>query len=136
MGEMKRALRNGVLLAAGLMLAGCGWLDTVMPDRRPDYKTARTVEPLEVPPDLASSTLDDSLVVPEIAPAPTATLSDYRSERQPASAQPASGVLRRGRGMEPGARILAAGRLHPEHGRPPRRHHGDKLGGKPRRHPR
>ncbi|MCW9057351.1 MAG: outer membrane protein assembly factor BamC [Gammaproteobacteria bacterium] len=93
MGDMKRVMRNGMVLTAGLMLAGCGWLDTVVPDRRPDYKTARTVEPLEVPPDLASSTLDDSLVVPEIAPAPTATLSDYRSERQPATAQPASGVL-------------------------------------------
>ncbi|MCW8875100.1 MAG: outer membrane protein assembly factor BamC [Gammaproteobacteria bacterium] len=93
MGDMKRVMRNGMVLTAGLMLAGCGWLDTVVPDRRPDYKTAKTVEPLEVPPDLASSTLDDSLVVPEIAPAPTATLSDYRSERQPATAQPASGVL-------------------------------------------
>ncbi len=93
MGDMKRVMRNGMVLTAGLMLAGCGWLDTVVPDRRPDYKTAKTVEPLEVPPDLASSTLDDSLVVPEIAPAPTATLSDYRSERQPGVAQPASGVL-------------------------------------------
>ena len=93
MGDMKRVMRNGMVLTAGLMLAGCGWLDTVVPDRRPDYKTARTVEPLEVPPDLASSTLDDSLVVPEIAPAPTATLSDYRSERLPATAQPASGVI-------------------------------------------
>lgn len=93
MGDMKRVMRNGMVLTAGLMLTGCGWLDTVVPDRRPDYKTAKTVEPLEVPPDLASSTLDDSLVVPEIAPAPTATLSDYRSERQPATAQPASGVM-------------------------------------------
>ena len=93
MAEMKGALRNGMLLTLGLSLAGCGWLGSVVPDRRPDYKTAKPVEALEVPPDLASSTLDDSLVVPEIAPAPTATLSDYRSERQPAAAQPGSGVL-------------------------------------------
>jgi outer membrane protein assembly factor BamC len=90
---MKCALRNGTWLAAGLLLAGCSWLDTVTPDRRPDYKTAKPVEALEVPPDLASSTLDDSLVVPEFAPAPTATLSDYRTERQPGAVQPGSGVM-------------------------------------------
>ena len=91
--EMKGALRNGILLVAALLLAGCSWLDRVVPDRRPDYKTAKPVDALEVPPDLASSSLDDSLVVPEIAPAPTATLSDYRGERQPAGTRPANGVL-------------------------------------------
>ena len=93
MSELKCASRNGILLTAALLLAGCSWLDTVAPDRRPDYKTAKPVDVLEVPPDLASSTLDDSLVVPEIAPAPTATLSDYRSERQPGTVPPASGVM-------------------------------------------
>ena len=93
MGEMKHALRNAILLLAAVLLAGCSWLDTVVPDRRPDYRAAKPVDALEVPPDLASSTLDHSLVVPEIAPAPTATLSDYRGERQPGSAQLTSGVL-------------------------------------------
>jgi outer membrane protein assembly factor BamC len=93
MGEMKSALRNGILLTAAVLLAGCSWLDRVTPDRRPDYRTAKPVDTLEVPPDLASSTLDDSLVVPELAPAPTATLSDYRTERQPGITKPASGVM-------------------------------------------
>jgi outer membrane protein assembly factor BamC len=93
MGEMKHALRNAILLLAAVLLAGCSWLDTVVPDRRPDYRAAKPVDALEVPPDLASSTLDHSLVVPEIAPAPTATLSDYRGERQPGNAQLTSGVL-------------------------------------------
>lgn len=93
MVEMKRWARNGLMLTAGLMLAGCSWLDTVMPDRRPDYKTAKPVETLEVPPDLTSSTLDDSLVVPEFTPSSTATLSDYANERQGQQPRPGGGAV-------------------------------------------
>lgn len=66
-----------------LLVAGCSSdgksLD--LPDRRADYRTSKTGNPLEVPPDLTASTIDDSLVVPELNPRASASLSDYRSER-------------------------------------------------------
>jgi outer membrane protein assembly factor BamC len=50
-------------------------------DRRVDYKASQTGNPLEVPPDLTSTTNDDALIVPEISSAGSASLSDYSSER-------------------------------------------------------
>jgi outer membrane protein assembly factor BamC len=72
-------------LTAALNLAALGACNTVsevLPDRRTDYKNTVTLEALEVPPDLTSSTIDDSLIVPELGPAGTATFSDYSRERQ------------------------------------------------------
>ena len=74
------------LLAVALALGACS-VDSVFPDRRPDYKTSRVESPLEVPPDLTASTIDDTLVVPEIDPTGSATLSAYASERSPDSGQ-------------------------------------------------
>ena len=56
-------------------------VDNLLPDRRPDYRQSRTEDPLEVPPDLTASTIDDTLVVPELNPTASASLSDYASER-------------------------------------------------------
>ena len=82
-------------LLAGL--PGCAWLsdttDRLLPDRRPDYKKARQVESLEVPPDLTRSTADDALVVPDVSPAGTATYSEYASERRVSGRARARGVL-------------------------------------------
>ena len=55
--------------------------DTLLPDRRPDYRQSKVVSKLEVPPDLTASTIDDTLVVPEINPTSSASLSAYASER-------------------------------------------------------
>ncbi len=93
MVEMKRWARIGLLSTVGLMMTACGTFDSVLPDRRPDYKTAKPVDTLEVPPDLTSSTLDDSLVVPEFTPSSSATLSDYSSERQGRGQRPGSGTV-------------------------------------------
>ncbi len=58
-------------------------MEEILPDRQVDYKKQKqTVEPLEIPPDLTSSTIDEALVVPDIAPSDSATYSDYISERQ------------------------------------------------------
>lgn len=64
-----------------LLLAGCT-IDDVIPDRRPDYRKSTSANPLEVPPDLTASTIDDTLIVPELNPSASATLSDYERERQ------------------------------------------------------
>ncbi len=77
-------------------------LNKIIPDRRPDYRESQTMEPLEVPPDLTASTIDDTLLVPELNPTGTANLSDYASERAGgAQIVPAEGVLQK----QPGIRM-------------------------------
>ncbi len=75
--------RDTVLAAVALAtLAGCTTkFDSLLPDRRPDYRRSTLSQPLEVPPDLTASTIDDTLVVPELNPAGSASLSAYASER-------------------------------------------------------
>ena len=75
------ALARWAALALIAALVGCGGTGSILPDRRPDYKATVTRDSLEVPPDLTSSTIDDSLIVPELGPAGTATYSDYVRER-------------------------------------------------------
>ena len=76
-------LRAVSLSVAVLMaLSGCSKsFDTLLPDRRPDYRQSTLSQPLEIPPDLTSSTIDDTLVVPEINPSGSASLSAYAKER-------------------------------------------------------
>ena len=71
-------------LAAALLtaLSGCSKsFDSLVPDRRPDYRQSTVAQPLEIPPDLTSTTIDDTLVVPEINPTGSAKLSAYAKER-------------------------------------------------------
>jgi len=80
--------RTTISIAALAALAACSTsFDTLLPDRRPDYRKSTLVQPLEIPPDLTSSTIDDTLVVPELNPASSATLSAYSSERGGAQPQ-------------------------------------------------
>ena len=82
LGNWSRLILGCTLMA---LLAACGSAnkDNVFPDRRMDYKRQKqTVEPLEIPPDLTSSTIDEALVVPDITPADSATYSEYAGERQ------------------------------------------------------
>ena len=67
----------GAALAAGAVLAGgcSGTLEDVWPDRQPSYKSSTSAPPLEVPPDLTSSTVRDSLEIPGV----DATYSQYAS---------------------------------------------------------
>ena len=65
-----------------LALIGCGKQE-ILKDRSVDYKQERQAdEQLEIPPDLTRSSIQDSLVVPDLAPAQSATYSDYVSERK------------------------------------------------------
>ena len=68
--------------------AGCSTsFDTLLPDRRPDYRKSTVSQPLEIPPDLTASTIDDTLLVPELNPAGSASLSTYAKERGGPQAQ-------------------------------------------------
>ena len=72
------ALAAAVLIS----LTGCSKsFDTLLPDRRPDYRQSAVAQPLEIPPDLTASTIDDTLMVPEINPTGSAKLSAYAKER-------------------------------------------------------
>ncbi len=75
------AARAAALTLALTLAAACSSPTSIIPDRRPDYRQARVMEPLELPPDLSASTLDDTLTVPDINPTGTARLSDYSRER-------------------------------------------------------
>lgn len=69
-------------VAVATALVGCSKsFDTLLPDRRPDYRQSTISQPLEIPPDLTASTIDDTLMVPEINPSGSASLSAYAKER-------------------------------------------------------
>lgn len=59
-------------------LSGCSTLDRMFPDRSKDYKKAETTRALEVPPDLTTTPVNDSLVVRD----GSATLSGYNTASQ------------------------------------------------------
>ena len=93
-GALRRRARGAVtggVLAAGAVLAGgcSGTLEDVVPDRQPSYKSGRSGTPLEVPPDLTSSTIRDSLPIPGA----DATYSRYAGGAGGDGAQPGSVVL-------------------------------------------
>lgn len=86
----RRTTIGGLLVAGAALAAGCtGTLEDVMPDRQPSYKSSRSVPPLEVPPDLTSSTVRDTLPIPGVG----ATYSQYASEAGGAGTQVAAAVL-------------------------------------------
>jgi outer membrane protein assembly factor BamC len=77
-----------VIVTAALSVSACGTWEKVV-GKKADYKQSRSEAPLEIPPDLSSSTIEDDLVVPGGTPA---TLSEYTSGTQKA-APGSSGVL-------------------------------------------
>jgi len=98
-----------ISVAALLALTACSTnLETLLPDRRPDYRKSTLSQRLEVPPDLTASTIDDTLVVPELNPTGSATLSAYSNERggpQPQAGKVEAAVLP----PQPGIQLEQAG---------------------------
>jgi outer membrane protein assembly factor BamC len=81
-------MRKAVLVAASaLALAGCGineWLEG-----KSEYKSASTLPPLEIPPDLTTPSRDNRYLVPE---GKSATLSGYEAEKRDMSKQQPGGA--------------------------------------------
>ncbi len=73
-----------LLLGSGIYLSACSNADLAssLPDNRPNYKQSRMTNPLEIPPDLTQSSIDDTLQVPELQGVEKARLSTYQNERQ------------------------------------------------------
>ncbi len=72
------------LIVAGLLLGACdkSFQELVpLEDKTVDYKSAKAAPELEVPPDLTRSSIDDTMVVPDISPSGTASLAAYANER-------------------------------------------------------
>ena len=89
MHETLNRCRLPVALLVLALLGGCGTLDKLFPDRSQDYKKAKPAAPLDVPPDLVTTTLGDALVVGKTP----ATLSGYTSAQQRAEATGTAKVL-------------------------------------------
>lgn len=84
---MNRPMRTSAsLIALSLMLAGCS--GSLLESKRIDYKSARQLPTLEIPPDLTAPSSDDRYAVPDLAPKGVATYSAYSADRvaQPAAA--------------------------------------------------
>jgi outer membrane protein assembly factor BamC len=91
------ALAGALVSVVAGALTGCGVLggsDEVIRDRSVEYKSSSSLPPLEVPPDLSRSNVEERLVVPDAAPpGGTATYSSYAQERTGAARVTRSGVL-------------------------------------------
>ena len=78
---MRRSKFTSQVLLAVVMLpavTACSWLNDVFPDRSRDYRKAEPTQSLEVPPDLTTTPVTDSLVVPS----DSTTLSGYTTARK------------------------------------------------------
>jgi len=74
---------------ATVVLSGCSWFSS---SSSVDYKSAGTLPPLEVPPDLTTPARDNRYAIPEAARSST-TLSGYEAERRdPARARVTTGA--------------------------------------------
>jgi outer membrane protein assembly factor BamC len=73
---MHRSLAGLAAAAAAAVLSGCGSLDKGV-----DYKSQRTLPPLEIPPGLSAPARDDRFALPESGRS-SATLSGYQAERK------------------------------------------------------
>lgn len=67
------------LLALSIGVGGCS--TSMLDSKKIDYKSAKQVSTLEVPPDLTAPSRDDRYSVPDISPRGVATYSDYSSDR-------------------------------------------------------
>ena len=68
--SMKIIAKNTVLAAAALALGGCGWMfgdKGMFRDRGDDYRRATVEKPLEIPPGLNKSAIEDEAAIPPIA---------------------------------------------------------------------
>ncbi len=72
--------RIALVLAAAVALSGCTTVSEIFTGKKIDYKSAGTLPPLEVPPDLTAPSRDNRYVVPE-SPKSSTTLSGYEAER-------------------------------------------------------
>jgi outer membrane protein assembly factor BamC len=84
--------RKVFLAAIAIAAGGCSSIGDAL-DSKIDYKSAGTLPPLEVPPDLTTPSRDNRFVLPESANKSTATYSTYQAERKEQARPGSTGVL-------------------------------------------
>ena len=92
--KTRGALFGGVLAACVALASGCSGtlndeLGRVGADRQPSYKSSRSAPPLEIPPDLSSSAIRDTLAIPGVG----ATYSRHAGGERGAGTQSATELL-------------------------------------------
>ena len=83
----RRLLLQALLLS---FLTGCSTLDRMFPDRSEEYREVETTRALEVPPDLTTTAVTDSLVVRDDG---SATLSGYTTATQTRGGSASPGMM-------------------------------------------
>ncbi|MGH8468626.1 MAG: outer membrane protein assembly factor BamC [Gammaproteobacteria bacterium] len=74
-------IRSTALVAAALAIAGCAWFptfDEVIPDKQKEYQKSQSLPDLEVPPDLTTDSIRDTLAVPDVDASGTASYSTFQ----------------------------------------------------------
>jgi outer membrane protein assembly factor BamC len=89
---MARRLPLALALALALALGACSTTKDLLESKKVDYKSAGTLPPLEIPPDLTTPSRDNRYAVPESGKG-SATLSGYQADRSHLQARGAGGVL-------------------------------------------
>ena len=85
-----RAVVGVVVVAGAVLVAGCsGTTEDIGSGRQPSYKSSRSAPPLEIPPDLSSSAVRDTLPIPGVG----ATYSQYASGAPQPGSDTAQAVL-------------------------------------------
>lgn len=87
-------IRSTALVAAALAIAGCAWFptfDEVIPDKQKEYQKSQSLPDLEVPPDLTTESIRDTLAVPDVNASGTASYSTYQERIAQQKKQPQAG---------------------------------------------
>ena len=74
-------IRSTGLVAGLLVITGCAWFptfDDVVPDKQKEYLKSQSLPDLEVPPDLTTESIRDTLEVPDVDPSGAASYSTYQ----------------------------------------------------------
>ena len=88
---MKRGLALALCVVA-LAAGGCKSASSLLEGNKVDYKSAGTLPPLEIPPDLTTPSRDNRYAVPDSGKG-SATLSGYQADRAQTPKPGATGVL-------------------------------------------
>ncbi len=96
MSENSSVARTLLSVLVLSFLSGCSMLERVFPDRSEDYRKAETTAPLEVPPDLTTTPVNEALAVRD----GSATLSGYTSATQTRNSRADTGVMPTPEGMK------------------------------------
>ncbi|MGH8508141.1 MAG: outer membrane protein assembly factor BamC [Gammaproteobacteria bacterium] len=99
-------IRSTALVAAALAIAGCAWFptfDDVIPDKQKEYQKSQSLPDLEVPPDLTTESIRDTLAVPDVDASGTATYSTYQERIAQQKKQPEAGSAESPSAAKPGA---------------------------------